>query len=137
MIKKFMSREFFIFLMAGGGAALVNFFSRLILSQWMEFSSAIILAYLCGMTTAFILSKLFVFKNNDQSIGSSIFYFCLVNVFAILQTWVISMLFAYKVLPFLNVSKFVPEISHFIGIVVPVFTSYLGHKHWSFAEHSK
>ncbi|MES2823696.1 MAG: GtrA family protein [Pseudomonadota bacterium] len=133
MINTFVSREFLIFLVAGGTAAIVNFLSRLLFNQWMGFSSAIILAYLCGMTTAFILSKLFVFKNNKQSIGNSIFYFCLVNVFAIIQTWVISMLLAYKLLPFFGVTKFVPEISHLIGIVVPVFTSYLGHKRWSFA----
>jgi len=30
------------------------------------------------------------------------------------------------------VARFIPEIAHAVGVAVPVFTSYLGHKHWSF-----
>jgi putative flippase GtrA len=39
---------------------------------------------------------------------------------------------AYYVLPGAGITYFAPEIAHAAGIVVPVFTSYLGHKHWSF-----
>lgn len=36
------------------------------------------------------------------------------------------------VLPSTGVTRFSPEIAHAAGISFPVFTSYLGHKHWSF-----
>lgn len=137
MINSFLSKQFLFFLVAGGIAALVNFISRILFNQWVNFSTAIILAYLCGMATAFILSKLFVFKENKQTLGNSIFYFCIVNLAAIAQTWAISMLLAYKLLPLLGIESFVREISHIIGIVIPVFTSYIGHKRWSFAEQSR
>jgi hypothetical protein len=39
---------------------------------------------------------------------------------------------AYYLLPYLRSERFAPEISHAVGIAFPVFTSYLGHKHWSF-----
>jgi putative flippase GtrA len=50
------------------------------------------------------------------------------------QTWAISMGLAYYVLPAAEVTRFIPEIAHAAGVMFPVFTSYLGHKHWSFRE---
>jgi hypothetical protein len=32
----------------------------------------------------------------------------------------------------MGVTAYVPEIAHGVGVAVPVFTSYLGHKHFSF-----
>jgi len=50
----------------------------------------------------------------------------------VLQTWLISMGLAVYVLPAMGVKVFVHEMAHAAGIVAPVFTSYLGHKHFSF-----
>jgi putative flippase GtrA len=127
-----MSRQFLTFLFTGGTAAAVNFGSRIIYSQWCGFSSAVILAYITGMITAFVLAKLFVFKESEQSVQRSAMIFVLVNIVAALQTWLISMGLAFYVLPALGVETFVDEIAHAVGVVVPVFTSYLGHKRWSF-----
>ncbi|MGY3321800.1 GtrA family protein [Pseudomonas sp. TE3911] len=132
MIQQFMSRQFLTFLFTGGTAAAVNFGSRIIYSQWCGFSSAVILAYITGMITAFVLAKLFVFKESEQSVQRSAMIFVLVNIVAALQTWLISMGLAFYVLPALGVETFVDEIAHAVGVVVPVFTSYLGHKRWSF-----
>ncbi len=132
MMRQFMSRQFLVFLLTGGTAAAVNFGSRLLYSQSMGFSSAVILAYLTGMVTAFALAKLFVFKDSAQSIGRSAGFFILVNLVAVLQTWAISMGLLYYGLPWLNVTFFPQEIAHAAGVAVPVFTSYLGHKRWSF-----
>jgi putative flippase GtrA len=100
--------------------------------MWLGFSSAVILAYITGMITAFILAKLFVFKESQQSVQRAAMFFILVNVVAVLQTWLISMGLAYYLLPSLGFTNFVKEIAHAAGVVVPVFTSYLGHKHLSF-----
>ena len=132
MIQQFISRQFLTFLLTGGTAAAVNFGSRLLYNQWMSFSTAVIMAYITGMITAFILSKLFVFSGSQQSVHKSAMFFMLVNAVAILQTFLISMALAYYVLPKIGVTLFVPEIAHAIGVVVPVFTSYIGHKRWSF-----
>jgi putative flippase GtrA len=132
VIGQFMSRQFLVFLLTGGTAAAVNFCSRIFYNHWLDFSLSIIFAYITGMITAFILAKLFVFKESQQSFSRSAGFFILVNLIAILQTWGISMALAYYVLPALRVSLFAPEIAHAVGVVVPVFTSYLGHKHWSF-----
>ena len=44
-----------------GVAALVNVLSRIALNYSMSYESAILVAYVCGMTTAYVLNKLFVF----------------------------------------------------------------------------
>ena len=98
----------------------------------MDYSIAIVLAYLTGMGTAFILAKSFVFKESGQNILRSAWIFSLVNLFAVAQTLCISLLLAYYLLPWMGIKEFVHEIAHATGIVIPVFTSYLGHKRWSF-----
>ena len=132
MLKQFRSRQFLLFLLTGGFAAAVNFGSRIVYSQWLSFSTAVILAYVTGMVTAFVLARLFVFKQSTQAVHHSAFYFVLVNLVAVLQTWAISLGLAYYVLPAAGITNFVEEIAHAVGVAVPVFTSYIGHKRWSF-----
>ena len=132
MIRAFASRQFLLFLLTGGTAAAINFASRILYNHWLDYSTSIILAYLTGMVTAFVLARLFVFTASSQNWQRSALIFTLVNVAAVLQTWAISMGLAYYVLPGVGVTRFAPEIAHAAGVAFPVFTSYLGHKHWSF-----
>ena len=132
MIRDFASRQFLVFLLTGGFAAAVNFGSRILYNRAMPFSSAVICAYITGMITAFVLAKLFVFRDSEQATHRAAGWFVLVNVVAVAQTWAISMLLVKWVLPALGVTMFAREIAHGVGVVVPVFTSYLGHKHFSF-----
>lgn len=132
MIRVFASRQFLLFVLTGGTAAAVNFLSRIAFNQWLDYSSAIILAYLVGMVTAFVLARLFVFTQSEQDLRRSVLLFTLVNVVGVAQTWAISMGLAYYVLPKAGVTQFVPDIAHAAGVIFPVFTSYLGHKRWSF-----
>jgi putative flippase GtrA len=132
LASSFASRQFLVFLLTGGFAAAVNFGSRILYNRAMPFSSAVICAYITGMITAFVLARLFVFKESRQATHRAAGWFILVNVVAVAQTWAISMLLVKWVLPAMGVTTFAREIAHGIGVVVPVFTSYLGHKHFSF-----
>jgi putative flippase GtrA len=116
----------------GGVAAGVNFAARIFFSLWLSYSFAIVLAYLLGMITAFALAKVFVFKGSAQTLSKSIFFFIVVNLVAIFQTWIVSLFFSRYALPYFGVIMFKDEIAHAIGIVVPIFTSYYGHKRFSF-----
>ena len=128
----FLSKQFLKFIITGGTAAVVNFISRIIINQFFSFETSVILAYLLGMMTAFLLARLYVFEKSNQSIFKEAYYFSLVNIFAILQTFVISTLLARKVFPYLNFKFYPFDIAHIIGIVFPVFTSFIGHKKLSF-----
>jgi len=132
MLQPFMSRQFVAFLLTGGTAALINFCTRIVYNNWMGFSAAVVLAYITGMVTAYVLARIFVFKASTQTLQRSMLLFALVNLLAIIQTWAVSLMMAYAVLPALGVTRFTLEIAHAVGIVVPVFTSFWGHKYWSF-----
>ena len=132
MTSAFLSRQFVVFLVTGGTAALVNFVSRIAYNQVMGYQAAVLLAYLTGMLTAFVLAKFFVFTDSTQALHRSALMFALVNVVAVAQTWAISVGLAYYVLPAWGITAYARELAHAVGIVIPVFTSYLGHKHLSF-----
>lgn len=132
MIDQFKSKQFIVFLITGGIAAGINFCSRILYSNWVDFSTAIVLAYITGMVTAFVLARAFVFKESKKALHHSAVYFVLVNLVAVAQTWLISMGLCYYLLPMIGVVSFSQDIAHAIGVAVPVFTSYLGHKHFSF-----
>ena len=132
MIRSFTSRQFALFLLTGGTAAVVNFGSRIFYNQWLSYSTSIIIAYVTGMLTAFILARLFVFTESTQGWQRSALIFTVVNLLAVAQTWGISVGLAYFILPGIGITRYALEIAHAIGIAFPVFTSYLGHKYWSF-----
>ncbi|MFM0395402.1 GtrA family protein [Paraburkholderia phytofirmans] len=130
--RTFVSKSFLLFLLTGGFAAAVNWGSRILYNKWMPYSSAIVVAYITGMITAFILAKLFVFTKSTQSTGRSVFFFTLVNLVAVVQTWAVSVGLAYYVFPRLGMTWHARDLAHAVGVAVPVFTSYVGHKKWSF-----
>jgi putative flippase GtrA len=131
-MKFFDSKEFLRFLFAGGFAAIVNFLSRIIFNIWFNFSVSVYLAYIAGMITAFFLKKKFVFAKGRQPIFQSIGFFIFVNLIAFLQTLAVTMAFLHYVLPYFGIVKMTHEISHAVGIMAPVITSYIGHKKLSF-----
>ncbi len=131
-MKFYDSKEFVRFLFAGGLAALVNFLSRIIFNLWFNFSVSLYLGYIAGMVTAFFLKKQFVFAKGKQPLSHSIGYFILVNLVAFLQTLVVTMTIFHYVLPYFAIERMTHEISHAVGIMVPVITSYIGHKKLSF-----
>jgi putative flippase GtrA len=131
-IKSLPLPPIFRFVLAGGTAALVNFGTRLLLSNVLPYAVAIVLAYGCGMATAFLLNRRFVFRGSSNRLHQQIAWFATVNALALLQTLVVSLLLADILLPWSGVTWHVAEIAHAAGIVVPIFSSYLGHKKWTF-----
>jgi putative flippase GtrA len=125
--------QFFRFLIVGGFAATINFGSRIVLSRWLAFAVAIVLAYLLGLVTAFVLNRRFVFPGATNRLHHQMFWFVAVNVLALAQTLLVSLLFAHYVLPGLGITWHAPEIAHAFGIITPIFTSYIGHKRFSFS----
>jgi putative flippase GtrA len=126
------ARQFLLFLATGGFAAIVNFASRILYSEWLPYSPAIVVAYVTGMVTAFLLARAFVFPGSTRTVHASAVRFLAVNLVAVVQTWAVSVGLAFYLLPWLAIAWHPLEIAHFVGVAVPVFTSYVGHKHWSF-----
>lgn len=127
-------REFLLFLITGGVAALVNVVSRVGFSQLLRFELAVLLAYGVGMLTAYVLARKFVFLQSRTSVRRSFAAFALVNLFAVMQTWLVSVGLRNWLLPLLGIVVLRDLIAHGIGVAVPVLSSYFGHKHISFRQ---
>ena len=127
-------REFLLFLITGGVAALLNVLSRLVFSQLFSFELAVLLAYGMGMLTAYVLARKFVFLQSRTSVRRSFAAFALVNLFALMQTWLVSVILRTWLLPLLGIVVLRDLIAHGIGVAVPVLSSYFGHKYISFRE---
>lgn len=129
-----MNKEFIQFLMAGGFSALLNFISRIVFSEIVSFRVAVLLAYLIGMTTAFLLAKYFVFEKSGRSFMSEFKGFAIVNVFSVIQVWLISVGLVEYLFPAFDFTFHPEEIAHFIGLGALAITSYFGHKHFTFRK---
>jgi putative flippase GtrA len=126
-------KRFALFLFAGGTAALANIVSRIAFNWLMPYEIAIVVAYLCGMTTAYLLNRRFVFASSGRGVASEYMRFALVNLAAVAQVWIVSVGLARLVFPAIGFAWHAETVAHIIGVAIPVFTSYLGHKHFSFA----
>jgi putative flippase GtrA len=133
-MSKQVKTEFVQFLLVGGLAALVNFVSRILINHFVSYSAAVVLAYVVGMSTAFLLSKYFVFEQSGRHHLHELRDFTLVNLVAIPQVWGISVGLAEYVFPAIGYTLYAPELAHLIGLAVPAVTSYFGHKYFSFRK---
>lgn len=126
-------KQFFLFLLCGGVAAVANIGSRCFFSLWMSYTVAITAAFLVGLLTGFVLFKFVVFNRaHSQSGPREVVFYIAVNGFALLQTMAISLLLARIVLPFLGIVRHAEDIAHVAGVVAPVITSYFFHKYLTF-----
>lgn len=130
--KVFANKQFMVFILSCGIAALVNFGSRMVLGLWMPYVLSIIVAYILGIITAYILCRCFVFEAKKNNAWQQMFYFTLVNAIAIVLTVIVSVALFKWGLWFIHDTFAREEVAHFIGICVPAFSSYLGHKYFSF-----
>lgn len=125
-------QQFIGFLVAGGIAAAANVGSRIVLNRWMPYTAAIVLAYIVGMIVAFVLNRLFVFRETVNPLHHQAFWFTVVNLAAVLQTLAVSLLLARLVFPNVGFHWHDETVAHAFGVAVPVITSFIGHKHLSF-----
>jgi len=124
--------QFVRFLAAGGLAAAANILSRIGFSHWVALPVAVVLAYLVGMAVAFILMRSYVFPPGQAGLHRQVVVFALVNIAAVIQTLVVTLLLADIILPWAGVRSHVDLIAHVVGVCVPIVTSFIGHKRWSF-----
>lgn len=128
----YFSVEFIKFIIVSGFAAAVNFSARIFFNLFTGYATAITIAFVFGLSTAFIFNKLWVFPKGDREVKKEFVKFTIVNLLALPQTLIISLLLALYVFPAIGFTYHPKEVAHLIGIGFPVFTSYLGHKYFSF-----
>lgn len=129
-----MSVQFIRFILVGAIAAAVNIGCRVFFSQLIAFEYAVALAFPAGLAVGFFLSRTFVFPSSENPIGSQITRFVTINLLALAQVWLVSVGMARLVFPLTRYTWHAELFAHTIGVLSPVVTSYLGHKHFTFRK---
>lgn len=126
--------QFSRFLATGGIAALVNLGGRYLLNFLVVFEIAVVLAYLLGMITAFVLMRSYVFGASQRFIGAEIYRFVLVNGVALVFVWLVSVGLHRIAFPAVGFTWHPDTVAHAIGVAVPALTSYFGHRFYTFSN---
>ena len=127
-----MSLQFSYFLISGAVASILNWSSRFFFSHFFDFQVSVVLAFFVGLLSGFFLMRLFVFKIPSNSIKSQALRYVVINMLALAQTFVVSVLVLDLMERVVEIRSISEAIAHAAGIVVPVFTSYVGHKNFTF-----
>ncbi|MBB3889514.1 putative flippase GtrA [Phenylobacterium haematophilum] len=122
------------FLTVGGLAAGTNFTSRFAWSLVLPFEAAVICAYATGMAVAFVLFRLLVFPGSPLPIGVQARNFAIVNAIGATLTFLTATLLVRGVFPAIGFTWHAETIGHALAIVVPVATSWIGHRRFTFAR---
>lgn len=134
LLDHFASRQFLHFLIAGGIAAAVNFCVGFSLSGLLPFHGDIIAGHLSGMVVAFILFGRKVFEESSNKQATQVLIFVAVNAAAMTQTYVVYYLLVHMVFSHLESVVYADVIARAIAIITPIFTSFLGHKYFTFRQ---
>ncbi len=120
------------FLLAGGIAAAVNVTTRLATTPLLGYGWSIVLAYLVGLTTAWLLFRRYVFGPSSGHPAAEYLRFGLVNVVALAQVLAVSVLLADYLFPYTGFTFHAQTVAHVIGVLSPIATSFFAHRAWTF-----
>jgi putative flippase GtrA len=125
-------KPFVGFAIVGAVAAATNVGARIAFQIVVPYEIAIVLAYPFGLTTAFILNRRYVFGSGRSGAVTAYWRFTFVNLVALVQIWIVSVFFDRVAFPGLGFTWHAETVAHALGLLSPIFTSYFGHKHFSF-----
>lgn len=122
------------FLGVGGLAAATNFGSRFAWSQILPFEAAVLAAYATGMVLAFTLFRFLVFPGSSLPLGVQVRNFVVVNFIGASLTFITAFALVRGLFPLIGFTSHAEAIGHGVAIVVPVATSWIGHRRFTFAR---
>jgi putative flippase GtrA len=133
-LRLLLSRQFGLFILAGGAAAAIHWGSRIWLNHYVDFRIALVLAYGIGIATAYALNKRFVFTQSGRSVKGEVRWFVFFNLAAFPLVWGASVFLAEQALPGLGLLWHPREIAHAIAIALPLVLNFYLHKLVTFRE---
>lgn len=133
MIRHFFTKQFLWFLSVGGLAAFLHWLSRIILSMWMSFPTAVFVAYSVGMAVAFTLNSFFVFPKSKKPKHKQARDFVVVNLAFLPIVWSTSMALE-RGLRSIGLVAYSQALAHGMAVAVPMLATFLIYKFFSFKD---
>ena len=131
----FLSKQFLRFLVSGGIAALVNFFSRFFFQQFFTYAWSVALSFSLGTGVSFFLNKAFTFASYDERTSIQFVKFILIALVGImLASFAASaQITLYRLLGWPRLSEGeVESIAHIVTIAGAAIYNFLAMKYFSF-----
>lgn len=133
MIRHFFTRQFLGFVAVGGTAALLHWLARIALSQWLPFSTAVVLAYAIGMLVAFLLNSFFVFRRSARPRARQARDFVIINLLSFPVVWLAAITLE-RGLRSLGMMHYTEALAHAIAISLPMLATFLIYKFYAFKD---
>jgi putative flippase GtrA len=129
--------EFIRFVATGSLAALANLAAVWAFQQAVPYAYAVVLGYIVGMIIAFILFQRVMFNTPGLKLTRTlltrrIVRFTLVNMVGLALCWLVTMAMFHAILPALHWTWIPDRIANIAGVAVPAFSSYFGHKFYTY-----
>lgn len=86
------------------------------------------------MVVAFILFGRDVFAESGNSQARKVLIFIAVNAAALIQTYFVYYVLMHVIFPYATFVYYADLIARAAAIVTPIFTSFLGHKYFTFRQ---
>lgn len=130
-----IKKQFFVFLIYGALAALINIFIRWLVNFYFNFNLSVILGHMAGMVFAFICFREMVFlsKNNKTKEVSK---FIVSNIISFSYIFIMSNTLLIIFSKFLFTSS-AANISHILAVGSSAIISFLLHKFFTFKNINK
>jgi putative flippase GtrA len=120
------------FLICGGLAAAINWVARIILSPFLGFEAAVIVAYAIGMSSGFLLYRRFVWPNSGSNVRDQIIPFIAVNAASGVVVLLLSMFFVTIGDWLFGRTPMIEALAHGAAIGAGAVANYLGHGKFTF-----
>ena len=120
------------FLICGGLAALINWLARIGFSQAMNFSSAVVAAYLVGMLSGFILYRNIVWPASGKDWRSQVVPFVWVNLAGAAVVLIVALALVQVGSMLGGRSALLEALAHGVAIAVGAAFNYYGHNRFTF-----
>lgn len=119
------------FIISGSAAAAIAWTSRILFDIFTNYAVAIALSSVLSVSISFFIYKYFVYKAFKGSRLNQFYRYIFVNFLGATLTLIISITFN-KYLSILLSYRYIPEISHLIGIFITAIFNYIMHRTWTF-----
>jgi putative flippase GtrA len=138
-IRLFASKQFLVFLLVGGTAALVNFSSgalvRLYRTSYSAYVASVTLGFMLGTMVSFVLNRRFTFRASDEAVAPQAFRFVVVALGSVVVSVVVAsvVLWAWELAGSIALTRAeVESLGHVSAIGVCTVYNFLAMKFFAF-----
>ena len=134
--RQFLSLQFLAFVGVGVTAAAANFGSRILFDRTTTFGVAVFLAFFVGVSVAFVLNALFVFRGSDRPLALQMRDFLGINLVT-LPVYMVAAVALNALFLKLGFGEWSDEVAHALSLALPVFITFLIYKFFTFAKNTR